>query len=79
MADLVLNGLRSHLKEKLEGYEFMSVGEVKERALVQESRANDVKDLHRVSRSRVNIIDTNDDSDEEANMYSTEFVCPQKA
>ena len=40
MADLVLNGLKSHLKEKLEGYEFMSAGQVLERALVQESRAN---------------------------------------
>ena len=60
MADLVLNGLRSHLKEKLEGYEFMSVGQVQDRTLVQESRANEVKDSHRVSRSQLNVIDAND-------------------
>ena len=59
MDDLVLNGLRSHLKEKLEGHEFMSVRQVQERALVQESRGKEIKEVHRhkVDRSKVNMIE----------------------
>ena len=79
MADLVLNGLRSHLKEKLEGYEFLSVGQVQERALVQESRANETKDSHRMSRGRLSVIEHNAGSDEEADVYAAEFVWPAKA
>ena len=79
MADLVLNGLRSHLKEKLEGYEFLSVGQVQEKALVQESRANELKDSHRISRSRLNTIEGYAGSDEETDVYTAEFVWPGKA
>ena len=28
LAELALNGLRSHIKEKLEGYEFLTVNQV---------------------------------------------------
>src|SRR5664279_3718051 len=79
MADLVLNGLRSHLKEKLEGYEFLSVSQVQERALAQESRASESKDSHRMNRSRLNTIDSNAGSDDEADVYAAEFVWPNKA
>src|SRR5664279_550428 len=79
MVDLVLNGLRSHLKEKMEGFEFLSVGQVLEKALAQESRANDVKDAHRMSRSRLNLVENTADSDEDADVYSAEFVWPSKA
>src|SRR5664279_1827836 len=79
MADLVLNGLRSHLKEKLEGYEFLSVSQVQERALAQESRASETKDAHRVNRSRLNTIDNNAGSDDEADVYAAEFIWPNKA
>ena len=43
LADLALNGLRSHIKEKLEGYEFLTVNQVLQRALAQESRSKDAK------------------------------------
>ena len=79
MADLVLNGLRSHLKEKLEGYEFLSVSQVQEKALVKESRANEMKDSHRMSRSRLNTVEGNAGSDEETDIYAAEFVWPGKA
>ena len=37
LVELALNGLRSHIKEKLEGYEFLNVNQVLQRALAQES------------------------------------------
>ena len=37
LADLALNGLRSHIKEKLEGYDFFAVNQVHQRALAMES------------------------------------------
>ena len=44
MADLVFNGLRTYLREKLEGHEFSSVRQVQERALAHENRVNESKD-----------------------------------
>ena len=35
MADLVLNGLRTHLKEKIEGYEILRVNQVLQRAWIK--------------------------------------------
>ena len=37
LAKLALNGLRTHIKEILEGYEFLTVNQVLQRALAQES------------------------------------------
>ena len=33
LTKLALNGLRSHIKEKLEGYEFLTINQVLQRAL----------------------------------------------
>ena len=43
LAELALNGLRSHIKEKLEGYEFLTINQVLQRALVQEIWSKDSK------------------------------------
>ena len=43
LIELSLNGLRSHIKEKLVGYEFLTVNQVLQRALAQENRSKDVK------------------------------------
>ena len=43
LAELALNGLRSHIKEKLVGYEFLTVNQVLQRALAQETRSKDAK------------------------------------
>ena len=67
------------MKEKLEGYEFLSVGQVQEKALVQETRANETKDSHSMSRSRLNTIENNAGSDDEAGVYAAEFAWPTKA
>ena len=37
LADLVLNGLKAHIKERLETYEFLNINEVLQKALAQES------------------------------------------
>ena len=42
-AELALNGLRSQIKEKLEGYEFLTINQVLQRALAQESRSKECK------------------------------------
>ena len=43
LAELALNGLRYHIKEKLEGNEFLTVNQVLQRALAQESRSKESK------------------------------------
>jgi hypothetical protein len=77
MAVLVLNGLRLHLKEKLEGFEFLTVGQILQRALAQENRGNESRDTHRMNQGRVNIIENHIDSDVEVDVYTTEFVWPK--
>jgi hypothetical protein len=82
MADLVLNGLRTHIKERIEGYEYLSISQVLQRALAQESRSKETKDLHRSKsdRPRINTVEYNsDNSDDEADIYAAEFVWPSKA
>ena len=37
LAELAFNGLRSHIKEKLEEYEFLTINQVLQMALAQES------------------------------------------
>ena len=39
LANLAFNGLRSHIKEKLEGNDFFAVNQVHQRALAAESRS----------------------------------------
>ena len=68
LADLVLNGLKTHIKEKLESYEFLSINQVLQKALAQESRS---KEVHRstTDRPRMHMVEYNDDnSDDEADV-----------
>jgi hypothetical protein len=76
LADLVLNGFKTHIKEKLEGYEFLTVNQVLQRALAQESRSKDVKDSYKTKtdRPRMHVIDYNSGSDDEVDVYAAEFV-----
>jgi hypothetical protein len=37
LTELALNGLKTHIKERLEGYEFLTINQVLQRALAQES------------------------------------------
>ena len=47
LADLAFSGLHAHIKEKLEGQEFLGVSQVLQKALAQENRARDVKQTTR--------------------------------
>ena len=79
LADLVLNGLKTHIKERLESYEFLNINQVLQKALAQESRS---KEVHRstTDRPRMHMIEHNDDnSDDEVDVYTTEFVWSSKA
>ena len=65
LADLVLNGLKTHMKERLESYEFLSINQVLQKSLAQESRS---KEVH-----------NGDNSDDEVDVCTTEFVWSTKA
>ena len=74
LADLVLNGLKTHIKERLESYKFLSINQVLQKALAQENQS---KEIHRstTDRPRMHMVEHNDDnSDDEVDVYTTEFV-----
>ena len=76
LADLGFNGLRSHIKERLEGYDFLRVTQVHQRALVVESRSKESQESHRHHRSSVHALECNSDcsDDESKDVYTTEFI-----
>ena len=76
LADLAFNGLRSHIKERLEGYNFFTVAQVHQRALAIESRSKEPQESHRHHHSSVHALDCNSDcSDDESNdVCAGEFV-----
>jgi hypothetical protein len=80
LADICLKGLRSSIRDKIEGSNFLLVAQVQVRALVVENRMNKEKDNFKSRRSDVHIIDydsdNSDDSDKE--IYAAEFIWPSK-
>ena len=78
LANLAFNGLRSHLKERLEGYDFFTVTQVHQRTLAIESRS---KESHRHHHSSVHALDCNSDcSDNESkDVYAAELIWPSHA
>jgi hypothetical protein len=81
LADLAFNGLRSHIKESLEGYDFFNVTQVHQRALAIESRSKESRESHSHHRSSMHALDCNSDcSDDESNdVYAAEFDWPSQA
>ena len=47
LTDLAFNGLRSYIKERLEGYDFFTVSQVHQKALAIESRSKESQESHR--------------------------------
>ena len=72
LPELALNGLRSHIKEKLEGYEFLTISQVLQRALAQESRSKDAK--FKPDRLSVHMLQGESSDDEGNEVYAAEFV-----
>ena len=81
IVDLALNGLHSHIKERLEGYDFFIVTQVHQRVLAIESRSKESQETHRHHRSSVHALDCNSDcsDDESKYVYTAEFIWPSQA
>ena len=81
LTDLAFNGLGSHIKERLEGYDFFTVTQVHQRALAIESQSKETQESHRHHRSSVHALDfTSDCSDDESNdVYAAEFAWSSQA
>jgi hypothetical protein len=76
LADICLKALRSTIRDKIEGSDFLSVAQVQVRALVVENRMNKEKDNFKLCRSNVHIIDYDSDSsnDSDKEVYVAHFV-----
>ena len=61
----------SHIKERLEGYDFFTVTQVHQRALAIESRSKESQEIHRHHRSSVHTLECNSDcsNDESKDVY----------
>jgi hypothetical protein len=57
LADICLKGLRSSIRDTIEGSDFVLVAQVQVRALVVENRMNKEKDNFKSHHSNVHIID----------------------
>jgi hypothetical protein len=81
LAELVYSGLLSHLKEKLEGYEFQDVSQVLQRALALESRAKESRnfqksnDKFKVDRPNVHMLEyeSENSDDDDADVCVVEW------
>ena len=75
LADLAFNGLCSHIKERLEGYDFFTVTQVHQRALAIESRSKLCQETHRHHRSSMHALDCNSDCLDHVSkdVYAAEF------
>ena len=64
--------MRSHIKEKLEGYEFLTVNQVLQRALAQESRSKESK--CKSDHLGMHMIHGDSSDDKNSEVYAAEFV-----
>ena len=73
--------MRSHIKEKLEGYDFFTVTQVHQKALAVESRSKELQESHRHHRSSVHVLECNSNclDDESNDVYAAEFIWPSQA
>ena len=81
LADLAFAGLRSHLKEKLEGFDFLSINHLQMKVMGLELKLKNSRESAKPHRSNVHIVDNDSDSsdDESKEIYAAEFVWPSKA
>ena len=89
LADLAFSGLLAHIKDKLEGQEFLDVNQVLQKALAQENRAKEIKQYSRFKDNRnkekdnhvVNALDYDSDSasEDDVNICVAEWVQAPKS
>ena len=72
LANLAFNGLCSHIKEKLESYDFFTVTQVHQRALAMESRGKEPQETYKHHCSSMHSLECNSDSldDESKDVYA---------
>jgi hypothetical protein len=80
LAEICLKGLRSSIRDKIEGSDFLSVAQVQVRSLVVENRMNKEKNNFKSRHSNVHIIDYDFDrsNDSDKEVYAAEFVWPSE-
>jgi len=81
LVDVALNGLRSYLKEKLEGFDYFNLNALQLRAMNQEYKIKNSKDAYKPHRSNTHVVEYDSDSsaDEDNEVYTAEFVWPSSA
>ena len=81
LVDVALNGLRSYLKEKLEGFDYFNLNALQLRAMNLEYKIKKSKDTYKPHRSNTHIVEYDSDSlnNEDNAVYTTEFVWPSSA
>ena len=68
------------MKEKFEGFDFLTVNHLQMRAIGLEFKFKNGKDTYKPHRSNTHVVDHDSVSsdDEEKGVYATEFVWPSK-
>ena len=61
LADLAYNGLHSYLKEKLEGFDFLSVNHLQMKGVGLEFKLKNAKDTYKTHRSNTHAVDHDSD------------------
>jgi len=81
LAEIAFGGLRSYLKEKLEGGVYYSINGLQLRAMSQETKFKNSKDAYKPHRSNTHVVvyDSDSSSDDDKEVYTTEFVWPSAA
>jgi len=72
LADLAFNGLRSYLKEKLEGFDYITVNHLQMRAIGTEFKYKNLKDTFKPHRSNTHVLDhdSNSSDDDSKEVYA---------
>ena len=70
LADLAFNGLRSYLKEKLEGFEYHTVNFLQVKVMGLEFKLKNAKDTFKPHRSNTHILDHDSDSSDDDMLLS---------
>ena len=78
LADLCFRGLRSHIREKIEGHEYFTIPQVLIRVVTAEKRLIKEKESSRPHRSNMHFIEYDSDSstDDGIDVYGAEFTWP---
>ena len=81
LAHLALGGLHLHFIEKLDGYDYYSLNQLRIRALGQKFKFISSKDTYKTHRSNTHIVEYDSDTldDEEKEVYAAKFVWPSSA